>query len=67
MEQPSLTVFAHGELEKSTDLHRGKDAIKDWCKSLKNQVEKAIKYKQKDMEPLTSHKEAKKSLYVKNV
>ena len=52
-------------MEKSTDLHRGKDAIKDWCKSLKNQVEKAIKYKQKDMEPLTSeqrksHKAAKK-------
>ena len=41
----SLTVFAHGELQKSTDLHRGKDSIKDWCKSLKNQVEKAIKYK----------------------
>ena len=61
----SLTVFAHGELEKSTDLHRGKDSIKDWCKSLKNQVTRAIKYKQKDMDPLTaeqrkSHKEAKK-------
>ena len=47
------------------DLHRGKHSIKDWCKSLKNQVTRAIKYKQKDMEPLTSeerktHRVAKK-------
>ena len=57
----SLTVFAHGEWEKAMDLHRGKHSIKDWCKSLKNQVTRAIK----DMEPLTSeerksHRVAKK-------
>ena len=61
----SLTVFAHGEWEKAMDLHRGKHSIKDWCKSLKNQVTRAIKYKQKDMKPLTSeerksHRVAKK-------
>ena len=61
----SLIVFAHGEWEKPMDLHCGKTSIKDWCKSLKNQVIRAIKTKPKAMELLTPeqrklHKEAGK-------
>ena len=60
-----LMKFAHGDYERAFKQCRGEDAIKVFCKTLKSEVERAIRYEKKEMNPLTQeewrkHHEAKK-------
>ena len=48
-----LVKFAHGEYERAFEQCRGEDAITTFCKTLKRQVERVLRYKQRKMEPLT--------------
>jgi len=45
--------FAHGEYERAFEQCRGEDAISTFCKTLKRQVERAIRYKKREMNSLT--------------
>ena len=67
-----LVKYAHGDYEKSFKLCRGEDSISAFVKTLKLQVERAIRYKKKAMDPLTdeekrNHKEAKECHLCKNL
>ena len=64
-----LMKFAHGDYERAFKQCRGEDAIKVFCKTLKSEVERAIRYKKKEMNPLTQeewrkHREAKNVIFV---
>ena len=48
-----LIKFAHGNYERSFKQCRGENSIREFCKTLKVEVERAIRYKKKDMYPLT--------------
>ena len=48
-----LIKFAHGGYERAFEQSRGEDAISTFCKTLKRQVERAIAYKKREMNPLT--------------
>ena len=49
-----LVKFAHGEYERVFQQCRGDDSIKVFCKTLRSEVHRAIRYKKSAMEPLTS-------------
>ncbi len=48
-----LIKFAHGEYKRTFEQCRGEDAISTFCKTLKRQVERAVRYKKREMNPLT--------------
>ena len=51
-----LIKFAHGNYERSFKQCRGENSIREFCKTLKVEVERATRYKKKDMYPLTDMK-----------
>ena len=44
------TKFAHGELKRSMMQHRGEDCVKVFCKTMKERVYQAVRYKKKGMD-----------------
>ena len=48
-----LVKFAHGEYERAFEQCRGEDAISTFCETLKRQVDRAIRYKKREINPLT--------------
>ena len=59
-----LIKFAHGDYERSFKQCIGENSIRAFCKTLKVEVERAIRYKKKGMYPLTDdekrdHRKAK--------
>ena len=53
-----LTKFAHGEYSQDFKIHRGDDAIEVFCRTLISEVERAIRYRKKEMIPLTDEQKA---------
>ena len=67
-----LIKFAHGEYERAFKQCRGEDAITKFCKTLKVEVERAIRYRKKAMYPLTddekrNHRKARECHLCKGV
>ena len=49
-----LVKFAHGEYENAFKQVRGENSIEEFCKTLKSEVNRAMQYKKKVMNELTS-------------
>jgi len=49
-----LIKFAHGEYEKAFKQCRGKDSIIVFCKTTKQEVERALRYRKCEMKPMTN-------------
>ena len=53
-----LTKFAHGEYTQDFKIHRGEDAIQMFFRTLISEVEWAIRYRKKEMIPLSEEQRA---------
>ena len=49
----SFTKYAHGEFERTMKFYRGEDSVEVFCRQLKAQADRALRYKKKKMIPLT--------------
>ena len=48
------TKFAHGEYDRAMKYYRGEDCVQEFCKTLKEQVHRIVRYKKQAMISLTA-------------